>query len=927
MIYLTIHSYGYSELMIHVLNAIAKFRNSGAFDTIVGFTMLAVGSYYALLMASSTTPDGWKVYFKKMLGMIAFVSILMMPKISMIVKDHVAKRPLKVIDNLPLAFALPVGLMEQWGFVMTKGFEQAFNWTGPKKTNLFSEYGLVFGGRLAKDFSESSMRDPEVVANLHSFVDRCIFTRGSIGYPFTLEEIRESTDLWRLVRSRTKGVVTKWTKYESGTRSLQNCTQGVTYLDAKLKTEGNDLLSRLMKKYHYAPTKKTAFLNDISSVFSGGQRADAAHVITHHLMLNALDDVANQYAGIAYGTARAKTQYEANAFIQGEVTNWNIAGMLALFKVIVYGIFILLVPMMIIGGFWSKWATAAFSLTLWPPLFALLNLVIDFAFDPAQIVSFGALSSAQNKYDSIGAIASTMTAIVPFLAFWVTRMGEGGILHMASPIMSAMSGAAGAAAGEVATNSRSLNNTQMGSESINNTSSNHHNSNFESVAGESSYNLSDGTMMKITGNNQQVISSGDGINQSKFASPITMRDDMQASNATALHNETSNHQSISTSLEKGLSHQEQNIDNYVKGLAKHVDAGGKVNWSALGKNADNVMSAVNHELRSGEGYRNATEEAAHLALKASAGGDIPFTKIGATVEGSLSAGNTSTQDTSFSEDDIKQEHWSKNFESVVEASTNQDFGQSWGADNNLTQDIQSTRASNIDLKEQEQMSQDKIDSLQRRSEEIKSFGSSYDIAATHLVADRLMDNGMTQLQAQRLIDNPFKANAEDRYKLNDARGAVRDELMDKISPVTTSNKAADFANLKVQHGNNMGELAERGRNQVETSANAGVNQVRSTAAFDGVSPENVNKQIDKIKHQNTDTFDSIQKDNRERAQKQATLNQERFKQAEEKAKNAQPVQRGKNALNYVSDGVGNAFEKAGKAVEKVGKKFVPPRDR
>lgn len=423
-----------------------------------------------------------------------------------------------------------------------------------------------------------------------------------------------------------------------------------------------------------------------------------------------------------------------------------------------------------------------------------------------------------------------------------------------------------------------------------------------------------------------MLMSGEGINQSKFGSPITMRDDMQASNATALHNETSNHQSISASLEKGLSHQEQNIDTYVKGLAKHVDAGGKVNWSALGKNADNMMSAVNHELQTGEGYSNETRENALMAIEASGGLNVPIIGgVTASARGELH--DSSSQETSLKNNNVKQEHWSKNFESVVEASTNKDFGQSWTTDNNLTEDIQSTRARNVDLKEQEQMSQDKIDSLQKRSEEIKSFGSSYDIAATHLVADRLMDNGMTQLQAQRLIDNPFKANAEDRYKLNDAIGAVRDELMAKISPVTTSNKAADFANLKVQHGNNMGELSERGRNQVEQSANAGVNQVRSAAAYDGVSPENVNKQIDKAKHQNTDTFDSMQKANEERLKKQAALNKERFKQTEQKAKNAQLVQRGKNDLNYVSDGVSNAFKNAGKVVEKVGKKFVPPKDR
>ena len=96
MIHLTIHTYGYAELIIHVLNGIAKFRNSGAFDTIAGFTTLIIGTYYAMLMAINTTPEGWKLHFKKMLATILFVSVLILPKISMIVQDHVAKTPPKV---------------------------------------------------------------------------------------------------------------------------------------------------------------------------------------------------------------------------------------------------------------------------------------------------------------------------------------------------------------------------------------------------------------------------------------------------------------------------------------------------------------------------------------------------------------------------------------------------------------------------------------------------------------------------------------------------------------------------------------------------------------------------------------------------------------------------------------------------------------
>lgn len=898
MIHLTIHTYGYAELIIHVLNGIAKFRNSGAFDIIVGFTTLVIGTYYALLMATDTTPEGWKIYFRKLLKTIAFVSILILPTISMVVKDHVAKKPPRVVDNIPVAFALPVGIMEQWGYVLTKGFEQAFNWSGAKKTNNFSEYGMVFGARLAKELTEAEIRDPEVVANVHSFVDRCIFVRGAIGYPFTLEEVRDSTDLWELVRSRTRGVVTKWTKYEDGTRSLQNCTQGVTYLDNKLKAEGNDLISRLLPKYHYAPSKKMSFLDDLGSVFGGGDRSDAAKLITHHLMLNALEDVDNQYAGLAYGIARAKTSYEANALISGATAKWSLTGMLAVFKVIIYAAFILIIPMMIFGSFYSRWATVGFSLTLWPPLYAIMNMVIDFAFDPAQIVSFGALADAQNKYDSIGAVASTMVAIVPFLAFWVTRMGEGGIMHMASPIMAAMSGATAIAGSEVAGNNRSLNNTQIGSESINNTSSNHHNTNFETVGGETSYNLSDGTMMRITAGGNQIISTGDGINQSKFASPITMRDDMQESIATTLNQEQSNHKSISSSLEKGLSHQEQNIDNYVKGLAKHIDAGGRVNWSELGKNAQSVQNAVNYELQTGEGYSNETRENVLVAMEASGGFKIPIIG-GATVSARGELHDSASQETSLKNTNTSQEHWSKNFENVLEASSNKDFGQSWGADSNLTEDIQSTRASNMDLRQQEQLSRDRIDSLQQRAEEIRSFGFSYDVSATHLVADRLVDGGMTQLAAQRLIDNPVRASSEDRYRLNQARTAVRNELMQKISPVSSTNKVAAFASSSSQHLEDRQALVNKGATDIENASNLASSNVRNVANQDGVSKQEVESEISKIQGQTSGAFKDIKTTNTKRNESVKTVNEARLEQAAAKVKSAQPLERAENAANYV----------------------------
>ena len=481
-------------------------------------------------------------------------------------------------------------------------------------------------------------------------------------------------------------------------------------------------------------------------------------------------------------------------------------------------------------------------------------------------------------------------------------------MHMASPIMAAMSGATAAAGSEVAGNNRSLNNTQIGSESINNTSSNHHNTNFETVGGETSYNLSDGTMMRITAGGNQIISTGDGINQSKFASPITMRDDMQESIATTLNQEQSNHKSISSSLEKGLSHQEQNIDNYVKGLAKHIDAGGRVNWSELGKNAQSVQNAVNYELQTGEGYSNRTEESAAIAMRVSGGLKVPIIG-GAEVESSATIQNASTQDTSLNQQNTKQEHWSKNFENVVEASSNKDFGKSWGTDSNLTEDIQSTRASNMDLRQQEQLSKDRIDSLQQRAEEIRSFGSSYDVSATHLVADKLVNGGMTQLAAQRLIDNPIRAGSEDRYKLNQARTAVRNELMQKISPVSSTNKVTAFTSSSSQHLEDRQALVNKGAKDIENASNLASSNVRNVANQDGVSKQKVESEISKIQGQTSGAFKDIKTTNAKRNESTKAVNEARLEQAAAKAKSAQSLERAENAVNYVMD------------------KLKPPKDR
>ncbi|MCP3850434.1 MAG: conjugal transfer protein TraG, partial [Gammaproteobacteria bacterium] len=173
MIEFILYTYGYGDLMIFVLNGIAKFRNSGAYTSILFVTAGAVISYYATRMAAATTPGGWRIWVHKTVSTLLLIQVLMLPTVTLVVKDEVSWKVPRTVDNIPAAFGVPVSLIEGWGHAMVKGFEQAFNWTGKKRLNSYSKHGTVFGARMAQDIARAKIRNPEVSQSVNSFVDRC----------------------------------------------------------------------------------------------------------------------------------------------------------------------------------------------------------------------------------------------------------------------------------------------------------------------------------------------------------------------------------------------------------------------------------------------------------------------------------------------------------------------------------------------------------------------------------------------------------------------------------------------------------------------------------------------------------------------------------------------------------------------------------
>ena len=77
MLDFTIYAYGYSEIIKNTLEAIAMFRNSNFYPTIITTVALLSGLTYAIQMAAARVDEQWRTAIRRVLGMAVFIHILL----------------------------------------------------------------------------------------------------------------------------------------------------------------------------------------------------------------------------------------------------------------------------------------------------------------------------------------------------------------------------------------------------------------------------------------------------------------------------------------------------------------------------------------------------------------------------------------------------------------------------------------------------------------------------------------------------------------------------------------------------------------------------------------------------------------------------------------------------------------------------------
>ena len=774
---LTIYTYGYSETIWNSLKAIAMLRKSALYPAMLNVVVSATGVYYAWLMAASRGEGQWRQYLLKVAGMVVVLNTLLLPTTSMNIKDNVEKHIWQV-DGIPLAFALPVGVVESLGHLITMSFEQAFTTIGGKSSFNYYNYGTVFGARLAKEVMTAKVRDPEFVGNMNNFINRCVVLPAMIGNQFTKEELIATKDMWGLV-SKKAGTFTRVPQIKNGVRTTPSptCKESVPYFEKIMDESARIDISSISLKFKGAGADEDKkynlnhqSLNDnmkkqIDTLFNTNNKVDG--VLKHNMMINALND----YRSGKFPAARAKLQNEAGGLISGDLAEHILTGLLAVMKNILYGSFIFIVPLMLVAGGMAKyrmWITICLSLQLWPALFAMLNMLIDYAYEPAKIVSYSAWSTELAKFDSMASIAANLTLLIPFLAAWVTRMSEGGFIHLAGSVLATSSSATAVAAGEKSTGNISWDNVSSNNSNRNNVSEYKHDDSMQYITGTNSGIRADGSMEKILPSGQAISTSGEGYTSSSGESNYRKGEGINTALQQGVRSEQQQVASESAAYDQVRESQITQEATALTTIANNTrtDSGYSIDTSTeTGRDLVQGLNAIDR-LNSQNDYGWRQNAEAHMRADASFGKKLAGL-IGGEINigGSVSAENSSQQSEAQSNELITETGSHDRSSNGVRANNNEAWLESVGIDKSQQESLRESYTETSRLQESISVHQDNIKSYNETLDYTKSNNSEYSKNMYQDVVNSYKEKfGVSDADAQKAVS---RGSAEAREVFND----------------------------------------------------------------------------------------------------------------------------------------------------------------
>jgi len=734
-------TYGDPEILKGVFDAIAMCLNShtgSLFKPLIRLG-LGVGSLWAL--AYSIWGDYMKALSGWLIPLFMITCLLLVPQTRVFIKNPAFVTSHQV-DHVPFGLAMSASLISRIGHSITENIEVIFTTVDDLK---YHKTGFLFASNLVQQAKTFHITNEDLASNMREFVGHCVVYDAMLGRKYTIEDLRNSDDIWTLVSTNASPVRSfVWKEPHnvgepSARPEIITCREGVARFNRLWGVELDRTATLFGQKIfgkNGLINPKVALLQHMQSsyTFLVNSSKSALEILKQQMMIYAVVDGIEQKS-VALGNTpnfaarRAYLQQRSTYETLGAMAGETLPTMKAVLEAIVYSAFLFVVPLSVLPFGWrflTSWGQTLLWLQMWAPLYAILHYLISMTARSKSLAALSISSEAGvtiassvglvNANADLAAMAGYLAMSIPFLAVALVK-GVGSFVHMASHLGAVSQGAASMAAGEAVSGNYNFGNISEGNRQIANTNMLSHSTAASYRSGV--FSQSDGRIdMVTTADGGQIVNVGSSsvpvsINKAETESAV-LTDQSSRSYQRALQQSESSAVHFGETLRgiEEVSRQTGHSEN----LSDQTSHGKSIEQSSSVSKVGQIVRdfAKNHNL--------SEEQAATVIGQASIGGKL--LGVGGSISGSID-GRALDQKTINEAIKIGQdEQFQKTTKEAVQAVQNQSYTQNDEDSRRKSDSISQSWESAQSLRAEASKSFRESEDLQRQASWIQSNAST-----------------------------------------------------------------------------------------------------------------------------------------------------------------------------------------------------------
>ena len=499
---LDIYTIGGGEIIHETLKAVSLCLNGGQ-GVLQG--LIRIGGISGIFVIYYMFVVGNVEYIMKKwaIPMTLMLSFLFVPQTTVWVHDDISKFHMK-LDHVPLGLGQFASHISKIGRAVTSTVEQAFSLPDDLK---YHKSGMVFGSDIMEKAKEFKIVNQNFRENIKNFVGQCVKYDIMLNNKYTFDQLRDAPDLWELITSnpsKTRGMF--WIPLTGGKASYVTCEGAVSKFNATWKSElerisfegakrmfsgrsiGHSSLNgnKLKMSSQLMTLLRNEFMMNLQSTYSylGDLAYSAEEALKQNVMINAINDASSENsrnAGNPVSYAEMKSILQQNYTFDtiGRLAAKVLPIMKAVLEALVYACFIFVIPLAMLPSgykFLISWGSVLLWLNFWPPVYAILNTVMNIAARSSSIAEIGlskgvtianvaGLASANSE---IKVLSGYLALMVPFICIALVK-GVGSFIHLAGQMTGVTASSAGSSVGEITSGNLSYGNVSLGNMQMGNT--------------------------------------------------------------------------------------------------------------------------------------------------------------------------------------------------------------------------------------------------------------------------------------------------------------------------------------------------------------------------------------------------------------------------------------------------------------------------